>query len=163
MIAKSSCQHCGGGFEFDIEQFDPNGGSAMMDFGQTIDCPHCGKKTIIALARKTDGVELPASERLKGFSKSKPFDWKKFWIIISVLLIIIAGITWLGICIYRNPGLLGQIGAGGISIAAVILACVSGFFALVIGVMWVVFPWLVYTQLEGVRRELKKIEENTRK
>ena len=54
MISKSNCQKCGQTFEFDASEFEESGRTATHILGQAIDCPSCGNKTVIAVAKPND-------------------------------------------------------------------------------------------------------------
>jgi transcription elongation factor Elf1 len=57
MISKSNCQKCGQTFEFDFSEFQESGRTATHIFGQTINCPSCGKAT--ALTVKAPKISEP--------------------------------------------------------------------------------------------------------
>jgi hypothetical protein len=85
MIAKSSCQHCGGAFEFDLEQFEHSGEAGSTSFGQTIDCPHCKLSTIVNLRKNSFGTRPPEI-----VPRAKWQDW--LWLKIVLGLLILAEI-----------------------------------------------------------------------
>jgi transcription elongation factor Elf1 len=47
MLAKCSCQNCGGSIEFEAVEFEFNAETSHRKLGQFIDCPHCDKQTQI--------------------------------------------------------------------------------------------------------------------
>jgi predicted RNA-binding Zn-ribbon protein involved in translation (DUF1610 family) len=50
MIAKCSCDHCGGNIEFVTEEFLS---------GSSITCPHCGRETILSVSPRKSPVSPP--------------------------------------------------------------------------------------------------------
>jgi NAD-dependent SIR2 family protein deacetylase len=48
-LKKCNCQKCGQSFEFDFSEFQESGRTDTNIFGQTIDCPSCGKATALTV------------------------------------------------------------------------------------------------------------------
>jgi hypothetical protein len=72
MISKSNCQKCGQTFEFDSSEFEESGRTATHVFGQSIDCPFCGNKTVITVEKpivSEPSKPIPSEERV---NESKP-------------------------------------------------------------------------------------------
>jgi UPF0716 family protein affecting phage T7 exclusion len=47
------------------------------------------------------------------------------------------------------------------AIGGIILVAVA-LFIFILGVFWLIFPWMVYSMLKNLQEELKRIETNTR-
>jgi hypothetical protein len=44
-IATCQCQHCGGALDFETENFVVESCNGPREFGQSVQCPHCGVET----------------------------------------------------------------------------------------------------------------------
>lgn len=44
-----SCDHCGQNIEFDLADFESSGADALGTLGQTINCPHCARSTVLRI------------------------------------------------------------------------------------------------------------------
>ncbi len=159
MIAKSTCQHCGGGFEFDLEQFEPSGGAGESAFGQTIDCPHCGQSTIVTL-RQNPFAARPTATSAPESKASRIFKWILLGVGAILLLVLIYELI-------HNWQFIGESIAGifpivGGALGGLVLLFV-GIITIILGVLWTFFPWFVYFKLNRLNALLEKIEINTRK
>ena len=72
MTSKSKCQKCGQNFEFEFSEFEESGRTATHIFGQAIDCPYCGCKTLVTVANpnvfeqtKVPVGKLASSQQIK--------------------------------------------------------------------------------------------------
>ena len=139
MITTVQCQHCNKGFESDMES-------------KTEFCPHCGNETYVANTKT-----IPAPYRAP-----VPFPWQGFLKFSLLGLLAIGIIISLAYACHQNPELLGQLGAGGVSMVAAIIACTFLVIGLILTVFWVIFPWMVWSKANEVLRVLEKIEVNTR-
>ncbi len=64
MNAKCKCQNCNGDFEFDVAEFQESNRIGNMIFGQSVQCPLCGKDTSVYLMKKQDSpVTQPIPDR----------------------------------------------------------------------------------------------------
>lgn len=52
MLITCPCNHCGNNIEFEATEFEETGGDSKNHFGQTVQCPHCKKLTILSLKKK---------------------------------------------------------------------------------------------------------------
>src|SRR6185312_723523 len=84
-LVKSSCQHCGGGIEFDADQA-----------GVDISCPHCGVTTRLAVMapapKPAEGAIIPlAKKNVKGAAGLRVA--ATFFVMIGLILTIAGLVT----------------------------------------------------------------------
>jgi hypothetical protein len=84
MMAKCPCQNCGGNVEFEVVDFSQSGEGANQIFGQTIDCPHCGKPTPLYLQKSYFDPKRVNPERK---STSPIFWFFLLWLIVGVVIL----------------------------------------------------------------------------
>jgi hypothetical protein len=68
MLAKCPCQYCHNAIEFEVSEFEESGSDLNSVYGQNVQCPHCGKDTILVLEKSKSQaalVDKPKSESPK--------------------------------------------------------------------------------------------------
>lgn len=151
MLAKCSCQHCGGSIEFDADGLERSGSTGHRVLGQMIDCPHCGKSTQLYLNLS----EFVNPNRPKQPKKIK-YGW--FYVLGGILVAIILAYFFgerIGNFIAEIFPIVGGAVGGLILLSFFVLI-------LILAVFWIIFPWMVYSMLHSIREELRRIEANTR-
>lgn len=132
MYAKCNCQHCGGPIEFPAEN---NGDSA--------ECPHCGAETILNFEKPVPTVKKAGEKKFR-----TPAILVSASVVAVVLVAVYAANKILEAAASRWDA-LGSLAASSIAAAAMV-------FLFVVGVMWILFPLIVYLFFRRVEAELKR-------
>jgi uncharacterized membrane protein len=156
MLAKCSCQHCGGSIEFDADGLERSGSTARRVLGQVIDCPHCGKSTQLYLNLAEFVTPMPARWPTQAQPKRNRYGW--LYVLLGITVVIV--LTYFfgkkaGNFIADVFPIVGGAVGGLIFLAVAILI-------LFLAIFWIIFPWMVYSMLRRLHEELKRIEINTR-
>lgn len=154
MIVKCHCMYCQGPIEFDLADFVQSGESPAERLGQKVECPHCKKETVLAVKKKRVAFSNRQTDWFPSDSITAQGKTHLVTIAIGAGAIILLIILF-AFVIHDNPGLLGRIGEGGISLLAALIGGALAIVGFILACFWIIFPWMVYTQL-------KRIEANTR-
>ena len=137
---KSSCDHCGDNIEFPEE-----------NLGDSVNCPHCGAQ--ISLNIKVRALMTDRPER--------DFRWLKKSLLVVALALVGAFVIGLIIWIDHNEFLEKEFnGLGGLTGFFVGMAAVA--FAVVLALLWILFPVFVYYELRAIRNNTADAAESLR-
>lgn len=66
MLAKCPCQHCSNQIEFEVADFEESGNDFRSIYGQKVQCPHCGKETILCMEKPQSKEMARPGKPMKG-------------------------------------------------------------------------------------------------
>lgn len=148
MNVNCQCDHCGGVLEFEADLFErrPAGEQTALGkiLGQSIDCPACGKSTVLYLPSIT---VAPARRRSR-----------RIWAVLIVLLCLGFGL----LAFQQIESVLRDVGLFAGGVLTIIVGAVLAVFAVVLTLMWILFPIVVYLQLKKIVLSLQSIDRKTR-
>lgn len=134
-LVKCRCRNCNGHLEFE----------ASRD-GEVLACPHCNLETQLYIPGH---ASMPIAH-----GKLQPVPKRQIWLalVIGIIgVVVVAGLLYLFATSELARGLLG--GTLGVVVAGI---------ALVLAVLWIIFPVFVYFGIGRLQRLLEQIERNTR-
>lgn len=134
MLLQSPCLSCGTNLEFEVEQR-----------GQFIACPSCQNQTRLGDNLQTAPAAFAGPQKVQGLTG---------WIIIFGSLFGISLLVFLLVKYTAIPDALATaLGFAG-NIVMEIFAGIFAVMSFILGVFWIIFPWMVYTLLRRIHSEL---------
>lgn len=150
-FAKCRCQHCSGHIEFDAALLEA---AADSVFGQTVECPHCKMDTVLY---REPPAEPPVAIRLDATRPRRKLSAVKKFTLVAIILAGIIGTT-LAYFIVKNVEAVAQVASG---LIGVIFFAVVGGIAIMIALLWIIFPVFVYYGIRRLEAVLQKIEHHS--
>ena len=160
---KFNCQHCGALIELERAEFNEMGVEANRILGQVVECPQCNRDTVSYVLRNIDNTF--AASTIAPIKKEGVNNFKRL-IIITSSLMLIGLIALFVVLIYTSERLQTVTAsiAGGIGgIVLLIICAIIAILIFILIVMWIIFPWIMYSQLKKIHSILSQIEHSTRK
>jgi len=147
-FVKCPCTHCGIRIEFDADSV-----------GCDIECPHCGKPTLLHIPDETPAAIARTSSAFKWLGRLLKRHWLGLGGSLVIAVLLTVGISQVAPHV-RLPTVEQFSGGMAGGIGGILLIAVAGFL-LLLALLWILFPFFVYFQLERIKAESIRVRMNS--
>lgn len=145
MRARCACKNCRGSIAFDIADFAELNRTSTQIIGQNVRCPHCGFATAITMSiEKWSKLSTPKTVNIG----------PAIVFLLALGVTIVPAVIVFGLI--KSGVTIKQIVTGNAGAPGMIAIAIVGTVALIMTVMWLIFPWLVCSRLSKIHAELRK-------
>jgi ribosomal protein S27E len=150
MFITCACEHCDQNIEFATDDFQESRRTGSVVYGQSVECPGCGKETALFISQSPPMLRGPGKPMTKATK-------------VALVILVAASLASAGAAVViRKYGIEAILGTVGLTVTAMIYIAV-GLGILLLAIFWILFPVLMYFQLKRSNVLLETVERNTRR
>ncbi len=151
MTVKCTCQNCRSSIAFDAADFAELNRTSTRIIGQNVRCPHCGYATALT---------MPIARWSKASSPKTVHAGPIILAVVALIALLASAVII--VALVKSGVTFHQIVTGSAGVRGFVAIGIAAASGIVLGSMWLLFPWLAWSLLAKMHADLEQIEQNTR-